>query len=175
MNEEKDLNKLLPFITEDKYQAYMDNNNISNENNAFLDNCVEIFLTLCNYQRIDYMATSYTAFNKKYPFPIIFYYNLSIITIYEKQIFDATNKSPIKVNDKNIKKYITTPCNENGTFSLKYWVLSQDASDSKSSSNNKSSEDIPISDNSTTNIKSKTITKSPKHSISITTTNKETI
>ena len=116
-----------------------------------------------------------TDFRKTHPYPIIFYYNTSIITINEKQIFDATKKSPIKVTDKNIKKYITTPLISNKYFCKKYWVLSKEASDDESSSNNKSSEDIPITDNSTKNIKSKTITKSPKHSILITKTNKETI
>ena len=118
------------------------------------------------------IAKSFIAFRKTHPYPIMFYYNTSIITIYKKQIFDASNKSPIEATKENITKYITTPLNANGSFSLKYWVLSEEASDSESSSDEQSLENINIDENATQTVKTKTVTKFPKHS-SLTTKTKK--
>ena len=42
MNENKDLQKLVPFLHEDQCQAYMNENGINNQNSTFLDNYLEV-------------------------------------------------------------------------------------------------------------------------------------
>ena len=121
-------------------------------------------MTLCGYQRIEKIAKSFTDFRKTHPYPIMFYYNTSIINIYKKQIFDSSNKSPIEATKENITNYITIPLNSNSKFSLKYWVLSKESSDSESSSDEQIVDNINIDENTTQTVKRKTISKSSKHS-----------
>ena len=85
MKASDDLKKIVPFLYEDQCQAYMNKNGINNEDSSFWDNWVGNFLTLCGYQRIEKIAKSFTDFRKTHPYPIMFYYNTSIITIYEKK------------------------------------------------------------------------------------------
>ena len=100
MNEWRDVQKLVPFLQEDQCQEYINENNIHIPNSSFLDHCVVIFLTQCKkYQRIERIAKSLNAFLKTHPFPIIFYHDTSIIIIYQKLIFDASNKSPIEATE----------------------------------------------------------------------------
>ena len=87
----------------------------------------------------------------------MFYYNTSIIIIYEKQIFDEKKNATIEAKKENIIKYITTPLYENGNFRLKYWILVEEAVDSESSSDEKQLDNERVDDNATKIVKSKTV------------------